>query len=293
MARESRNHLIVVAAVVLVGAAVALAGSQGSVRVGGVPVFALAICVAYAIQWLVFIPSAIAPTEKFFDLTGSLTFIVVMTLAVVLSGRTDARTLLLLVLVGVWAARLGSFLFLRIRRAGADSRFDEIKKSRTRFLVTWTIQGLWVSLTLAAALGAVTSLDRRPLDAFAFGGLALWIAGFTLEVAADVQKSHFRADASNRGRFIRTGLWAWSRHPNYLGEILLWIGVAAVALPLLHGWQLVTLISPVFVLLLLTRVSGVPLLEKKADATWGGQPGYEEYKRDTPVLLPRPPRARD
>jgi steroid 5-alpha reductase family enzyme len=125
------------------------------------------------------------------------------------------------------------------------------------------------------------------LDAFAVIGLLLWVLGFGIEVVADAQKSRFSAKPENRGRFIQTGLWARSRHPNYFGEILLWIGIAVIALPVLRGWQWVTLVSPVFVALLLTRVSGVPLLEKRADEKWGGQPDYETYKKTTPVLIPR------
>jgi steroid 5-alpha reductase family enzyme len=116
----------------------------------------------------------------------------------------------------------------------------------------------------------------------------VWVFGFVIEVTADSQKSRFRADPENKGKFIHTGLWAWSRHPNYFGEIVLWIGVAVIALPILRGWQWLTLISPVFVTLLLTRISGVPMLEKRADEKWGGQEDYEAYKERTPVLVPRP-----
>jgi steroid 5-alpha reductase family enzyme len=111
--------------------------------------------------------------------------------------------------------------------------------------------------------------------------------GFALEAVADQQKRRFRERPENAGRFIATGLWAWSRHPNYFGEILLWTGVALVALPALDGWQLATLLSPVFVTLLLTRVSGVPLLEERADARWGDDPEYLAYKKRTPLLVPR------
>jgi len=104
---------------------------------------------------------------------------------------------------------------------------------------------------------------------------------------ADAQKSRFKADPGNRGKFIQSGLWSRSRHPNYFGEIVLWTGVMIIALPVLQGWQWVALVSPLFVILLLTRVSGVPLLEKKADQAWGGQPEYEAYKKQTPVLIPR------
>ena len=272
--------------VVLVAALVAWAGSQGGVTVGSVPVFALIVGLAFLVQWLAFVPSYLLHTERFYDLTGSFTYIVAIVLAVVLSGTTDARSILLLVLVLVWAGRLGPFLFRRVRRAGKDDRFDEIKRSFSRLLLTWTLQGLWVSLTLAAALAAVTSAEPKGLDLFAYIGLAVWVIGFALEAAADLQKSRFRADPAHKGSFITSGLWAISRHPNYFGEITLWTGIAIIALPVLQGWQFVTLISPVFVYLLITRVSGVPLLEKKADAKWGGQEAYAAYKRRTPALVP-------
>ena len=89
--------------------------------------------------------------------------------------------------------------------------------------------------------------------------------------------------------FITSGLWSWSRHPNYFGEIVLWSGVAVMAASALSGWQWVTLTSPVFVALLLTRVSGIPLLERRAEARWGHLTEYQRYTAMTPVLLPRPP----
>jgi steroid 5-alpha reductase family enzyme len=273
-------------AAALVGAAIAWAGSQGGATLGGVPVFALGVGLAFLVQWVVFIPSYVMRTERYYDLTGSLTYISVMVFAVASSGYADARSMLLLMLVLIWAGRLGTFLFLRVLRSGRDSRFDELKHSFARFLMTWTLQGLWVSLTLAAALAAVTSERRAGLDAFALVGLAVWAAGFSIEAAADYQKSRFRALPANKGAFISSGLWSRSRHPNYFGEIVLWTGVAIIALPVLSGWQLATLVSPVFVYLLLTRVSGIPLLERKANEKWGGQAAYEAYKRRTSVLVP-------
>jgi steroid 5-alpha reductase family enzyme len=289
MKKPDRNALVVLPVVVLVGAGVAVAGSQGGAKVGGVPVFALAVALAFVIQWVAFVPAYLLQTERFYDLTGSITYIAVTAVAVGLGPTIDGRSILLLVLVVAWAVRLGSYLFRRIRRSGRDDRFDAIKPSFLRFLNAWTLQALWVSLTLAAALAAITTDLRKPLGVVALIGLLVWVAGFAAEVAADLQKSRFRTDPANRGRFISGGVWSWSRHPNYFGEIVLWIGVAVIAVPVLRGWQWATLISPVFVFLLLTRVSGVPLLEKKADATWGGQADYEAYKARTPVLVPRPP----
>ncbi len=287
MKTTDRNALIVFPILVLIGMLVALAGSQGGSRIAGIPVFALLVGLAFLIQWLVFIPAYWRQTEKFFDLTGSLTYITVSTLALFLSAGVDGRAILVWALVVIWAVRLGIFLFRRIQKAGKDDRFDEIKPSFIRFLNVWTIQGLWVTFTMAAALVTITTTNRKEMDLFALVGFLVWIFGFTMEVMADHQKSRFSANPDNKGKFIQTGLWSRSRHPNYFGEIVLWVGVMIIALPVLQGWQWVALISPIFVTLLITRVSGVPLLEKKADQKWGGQAEYEAYKKHTPVLIPR------
>jgi len=287
MKTTDRNALIVFPILILIGLLVAWAGSQGGALLAGIPIFALAVGLAFLIQWLAFIPAYWLQTEKFFDLTGSITYISVITLALIFSKTVDARSILLLALVVIWAIRLGTFLFGRIKKAGKDDRFDEIKPSLIRFLNVWTIQGLWVTFTMAAALVAITTTSRKELDLFAIVGFLVWAFGFAFEVVADSQKGCFSANPENKGKFIQTGLWARSRHPNYFGEIMLWVGVAIIALPVLQGWQWVALISPVFVTLLLTRVSGVPLLEKKADKKWGGQADYESYKKNTPVLIPK------
>lgn len=286
MSKEDRDAWLTFPVLLAIAALFAWAGSQGGSQLAGVPLFAWAVGLAFLIQWIAFIPAYVFQTEKFYDLTGSLTYLSVTILAVVFSRNIDGRTLLLMGVVMVWALRLGTFLFRRIKKAGKDDRFDKIKPSFIRFLNTWTIQGLWVAFTASAALIAITSTNRKPLDALAFIGLAVWVFGFAFEVIADAQKSRFNAQPENRGKFIQTGLWSRSRHPNYFGEIVLWVGVALMAAPVLQGWQWVALISPVFVTLLLTRVSGVPLLEKKADAKWGGQKDYEAYKKRTPVLIP-------
>jgi steroid 5-alpha reductase family enzyme len=287
MNKTDRNSLIVFPVLVLVGFLFALAGSQGGSTVMGIPVFGMMVGLAFLIQWLVFIPAYVRQTEKFFDLTGSLTYISVITLALILSKAIDGRSILLFMLVIIWAIRLGVFLSRRVKKAGKDDRFDEIKPSFFRFLNVWNIQALWVSFTVSAALIAITSIHHKALDGFAIVGFLVWVIGFGIEVVADAQKSRFNANPENKGKFIQTGLWSRSRHPNYFGEILLWVGIAIITLPVLQGWQWIALISPVFVTLLLTRVSGIPLLENKSDKKWGGQEDYEAYKKKTPVLIPR------
>ncbi len=291
MKKENLRSYIGIPIILLLGSAVALTGSQAGFKAAGLPIYALGIGLAFIIQWIVFVPSYLNQTEKFFDLTGSITYITVMIAAVLLSPTRDFRSWLLLILVSIWALRLGSFLFKRIRKAGEDRRFRELKNSFPRFLLTWTLQGLWITFSLAAALVVVTSERRVGFDIYALLGVLIWGFGFGLEVIADRQKSTFKSNLENKDKFINTGLWSFSRHPNYFGEIVLWVGIAVIALPVLQGWQWVSMISPVFITILLTRISGVPMLEKRADEKWGGQPDYEAYKNNTSVLIPLPPKG--
>ncbi|MHA1995975.1 MAG: DUF1295 domain-containing protein [Candidatus Hodarchaeales archaeon] len=282
------KSLIAILIILLLSTVLALAGSHEGARVfGGIPLFTLGVAIAFIIQWIAFIPAYLKQTEKFFDLTGSVTYSLVIIVTVLLSPKIDTRTILLMILVLIWAIRLGSFLFRRVMKAGEDERFRELKKSSIRFLLTWTLQGLWVSFTLAAALAAITAEKRVDLGVIGYIGLVIWIIGFAFEAIADYQKNKFRSLPENKGKFINTGLWSISRHPNYFGEIVIWIGIAIIALPTLESWRWLTLISPIFVALLLTKISGVPLLEKRADEKWGNQEDYQEYKKATPVLVPK------
>ncbi len=288
---ERSNKQIVFAILIAVGigAFISWAGSDGGDRFGPLPVFAICGALAFAINWLAFVPAALTQSEHYYDLTGGITYITTTVVALLLSSELDLRAMLVAAMVLVWALRLASFLFLRISASGGDDRFDVIKTQPPRFFMAWTLQGLWVLLTAAAAFAVITGGAREPLGPVGIAGIVIWSFGMLIEIVADRQKSAFKADPANAGKFINTGLWAWSRHPNYFGEIVLWTGMAIVALPVLQGWQYATLISPVFVAFLLIKVSGVPMLEDKADNRWGGQEDYEEYKRKTPVLILKPP----
>ena len=266
----------------------ALAGSQNGLTLSnGLPLFGICIVLVFLIQFLAFIPADLQKTEKFYDLTGSFTYIIIVLIAVWLGGNKSQRSILLVVFVIVWTVRLGVFLFLRVLRSGEDSRFVELKKSSLRFLLVWIMQALWISITISAALAAITSTKVVEIGIWGIFGTILWLFGFVIEAIADIQKFNFKKNSENKGKFINSGLWSKSRHPNYFGEIVLWIGIAIIAIPVLQGWQFITLISPLFVILLLTKVSGIPILEKQGDERWGGQNEYEEYKENTPVLIPK------
>ena len=291
MQSRHAQSLIGIGTSLLIALGIAWAASGRSSEAFGWPLFALCVVVCFGIQWVAFVHSWIAQTEHFFDLTGGFTYLVVTLTALVLGPSMDFRSILLAALVAIWATRLSTFLFRRVRQDGSDGRFDDIKPDFLRLLMTWTLQGLWVSLTLSCALAALTSVNRVPFGPLEFLGLALWIAGFWIEVSADRQKRKFRNDAGQQGRFIESGLWAWSRHPNYFGEITLWLGIALIALPTLAGGQLFTLVSPVFVYLLLSRISGIPMLEARGKKRWGKDPAYRAYLERTPVLIMKPPRS--
>ena len=278
--------IIGILTILLVSAIVAFAGSQGSVAISTIPLFAICASVGFILHWAVFIPSYLLQTEHYFDLTGALSYISTITLAAYLHPLLDLRGLIICVLISIWAVRLGSFLFMRIKRAGQDRRFIESKTRFWQFLYIWTMGGAWVFITMAAGLAAITSMTQRPLGIFAIAGVFLWLVGFSIEVVADRQKTKFRQLPENADHFITSGLWAYSRHPNYFGEILLWLGITVIALPTLVGWQYMTLISPIFVALLLIKVSGVRLLEADGKDRWGSDPNYQYYVNNTPVLVP-------
>ena len=250
-------------------------------------IFASCALIAFIMQWIALIPAYLFKTEHFYDLTGGATYLAVIIFAFLQSEQHDLRSIILTCLVAIWATRLAGFLFLRVRQQGSDSRFDDIKINFWRFSIAWTVQGLWVLITAGAAIAAITSSQKADFGWLGVLGLLLWLVGFSMEAMADNQKRVFRQKKNTRKEFIQTGLWARSRHPNYFGEILLWIGVAIIAYPALYQWQLVTLISPLFVILLLTKISGISLQEAQADERWADNSDYQAYKKRTPVLIPK------
>ena len=246
------------------------------------------VILAFVIQWVAYIPAYVFQTEKFYDLTGSLTYLSVTWYALILASgdfvNANVANTVIVLLISLWALRLGSFLFMRIHKDGEDKRFRTIKPSATQFFMTWTLQGLWVSLCSMCALTAISSDSGVVINALFYFGLGLFVLGFSTEIVADNQKSKFRSFPENRDKFITTGLWAKSRHPNYFGEIVLWTGIAVMSFSSLEGWQYLTLISPIFTYILLVYVSGVRMLEARADKKWGDDEDYIKYKSETPAL---------
>ncbi|MDA7717199.1 DUF1295 domain-containing protein [bacterium] len=249
-----------------------------------IPVLQNVILYIFLIQWVLFIPAYLFKTEKFYDLAGSSTYIFAVSY-ILYDSSQNLTNLILGTAIIVWAVRLGSFLFFRIKKAGEDKRFKEIKQSPTRFFLAWSLQGMWVSVCSLCALTALSTENGVVLNGYLYLGFGLFLTGFLIEIIADKQKSKFRSNLDNKDKFINTGLWSKSRHPNYLGEIILWLGISIMSISSLSGLQYLTLVSPLFTYLLLVYVSGVRLLEESGNKKWGHLNSYKEYVKNTPVLF--------
>ena len=247
------------------------------------------ILLAYIIQWIAFVPAYMFQTEKFYDLTGSLTYTSVFAYCMYLAtlGTINWGSVIISILVIIWAGRLGTFLFTRIAKDGEDKRFRTIKPDMAQFFMTWTLQGMWVSVCSLCAITAIASDTGIILNNIFYIGLLMFVGGFAIEIVADQQKSAFRAIPENRNKFITSGLWSKSRHPNYFGEISLWTGVAVMSFSSLSGAEYLTLISPVFTYLLLVKISGVRMLEGRGQKTWGQDAEYIAYMKNTPMVMIR------
>jgi len=286
MSRQIKNIIAITVFLICISL-INIAGQNIEIEIRGMNAFTFILIIAVLLQVIFFIPSFLLKTEKYYDLVGSLTYITTISLAYLSVENKTMIDSIIYFYVMVWALRLGIYLFRRVRNDGKDVRFEKAKKHFFWFLQYWMGQALWVSLTACAAIIAILSPEEDTLPVLAIVGMALWLSGFAIESISDYQKRVFRKENNPSEAFIHTGLWARSRHPNYFGEITLWTGIAVIALNTLTGIEYITLISPVFVYILLTRMSGVNLLERIADERYGHLEEYQRYKRNTPVLVPK------
>lgn len=268
--------------------------SMTSVLIPNAPLMAQSLGGAFvldmAIQLIGWAGAATLQTEKFYDLFGSLAF-ASTAVTTFISSPQQPRQQLITAMVCTWTFRLGAFLVRRVFRDGSDSRFDDVKKQPGMFAVYWFMQGLWVFVTALPCFLINGLSSQSSLNAGDWVCFALYAIGIVTETTADLQKQIFKSDPANKGKFIDVGLWSLSRHPNYFGEILVWLGVCGVGLSANAGpgVSIASLCSPLFVTFLLTKVSGVPILEKSADERWGSEQKYVEYKKNTPCLVPKLP----
>ena len=261
-------------------------------KIYGIPILLVFVIISFFIHWVIFLPSYIFKTEKYYDITGTIAYLIIFLITIYVTKMMNIdntiyiRSKIILFFITIWAIRLGLFLLIRVFRVGEDRRFNHVKNSFSKFLFYFTISGLWVFLTTCNAITMILNNSQLSNDIYLKFGIGLWILGFIIEVLADEQKRRFRNNIENKNQFISSGLWKISRHPNYFGEILQWVSIGIVSLPVIYGIQYITLISPIFVIILLTNVSGINILEKNSDEKWGLDEGYLDYKNKTPKLIP-------
>lgn len=245
----------------------------------------LSLMVALVINMALFLVAYVRQSDKLTDFAYSISFISVCAAALVFGDYQSPLLFVMTLLVVIWALRLGIFLVLRIRKAGKDSRFDDIRENFWKFLQFWLAQGFVAWLLLMPLL--FTAGRDAALSVLSFVGIGIWAVALTIEAVADAQKYKFKQNTVNKNRWIQTGLWRYSRHPNYFGEICVWIGMYIIAFPVLEsGEKIIALISPLAIYITLRFVSGIPLLEKSADKKWGNNDDYRKYKHRTSLLIP-------
>jgi len=286
-----KNYLIILS-ILFVSFFISLLVSENTIMIDGVYAIYYSALIIYMMQWVGFFPSFYFKTEHYYDLIGSFSFIISILFCFIISNsefnlEIGKRDLFFLLAILIWTLRLGLFLFLRVKRDKKDVRFIKIKKSFSTFFMVWHLQGLWVFICCLPAIISMYSNTFVELGFFFYLGSILWIFGFLFETLADHQKYIFKKNKINKDKFICNGLWSISRHPNYFGEIILWLGIYVVSFPILTGLQNLAIISPLFVYILLTRISGINLLEEIGDKRWGSDIDYKNYKENTPILFPK------
>ena len=283
--------VLIIILTILIPSTLSLFISDNSISINGYPVLLYCVLISFTIHLIIFIPSAIMKNEKFYDFTGMIAYLSIIIFALqqkyIQIHSIDIYSLVLSLLISIWTLRLGIFLFYRVLKVGEDIRFKDVKNNALKFFVWFSISSLWVSLTTMAAMNVVTSKNYNKDLTLLCIGTIIWIIGFLFEIISDYQKIKFKNNALNKNKFIDSGLWSISRHPNYFGEIVLWIGIYIITLPSTSGLEYLGIISPLFVIVLLNKVSGINLLEASADKKWGSSKEYQKYKKITPKLIPK------
>ena len=249
-----------------------------------VPDLLFTLAVSLAVQALFFAFAASLRTDKVTDLSYGLTFIALAALLWQRRGDDGTASLVLALMVIVWGLRLATYLLYRIIRIKRDPRFDGVREHFWKFLQFWVFQGIAVWVIM---LPVVLWFGRpSPWRASMWAGVVVWLAGLIIETVADAQKFRQKSRDGATSRWMSTGLWRYSRHPNYFGELLCWWGIFLFVAGDLAGWGWLGVIGPLTITYILLAVTGIPTLEKSAEAKWGRDPAYRAYVRRTSRLVP-------
>jgi steroid 5-alpha reductase family enzyme len=241
---------------------------------------------ALAVQAVFFIFAAAFKTDKVTDLSYGLSFVILAVALLIEARGGTVPQLVLSLMVVLWGARLAAYLLYRIVRMKRDPRFDGVRERFWAFAKFWLLQGVavWV-IMLPVTLWFVRP---GPGSWRMVAGFLVWLAGLVIESTADLQKFREKSRPGGASRWVSRGLWRYSRHPNYFGELLCWWGVFVFVAGDLSGWSWLGVAGPLAITALLLFVTGIPTLEASARRKWGTDPGYAEYRRRTRLLVPLP-----
>jgi steroid 5-alpha reductase family enzyme len=250
--------------------------------------FLKTLFISFIIQILFFIYAALFKTDKVTDLSYGLTFIIIALFSLLTNKTYFSYQILSVAMILIWGLRLSTYLFIRILKTKKDKRFDGIREDFFKFAKFWFFQAIavWI-ISLPSSYINSLNIDIQ-LNTLMFLGLIVWLVGIITETTADIQKFKFKNDPKNKDKWIQSGVWKYSRHPNYFGEMLCWWGIFIFTIPLQNGASHLTIIGPIFITYILLFVTGVPTLEKKYDKRYINNPDYKKYKKETSIIIPLP-----
>jgi steroid 5-alpha reductase family enzyme len=223
------------------------------------------------------------------DIVWGTGFVVTVICAILFSDGITTRGLVVTFLVVLWGVRLAYHIYSRNRGKSEDPRYMEWRRQWGKqaviraLLQVFLLQGLLIVVISLPVTMIITS-GRSPLAVFDLLGVCIWLVGFAFEAVGDYQLAKYKKDPANKGKIMTEGLWRYTRHPNYFGEVTLWWGIYVVALSVPQGWA--TILGPMTITYLILKVSGIPLLEEK----YKDNPEFQAYKKRTSSFLPLPPR---
>lgn len=247
------------------------------------------ILVLFAYMTLWFLISVLKKRNDVADVAWGLGFVLMAWVSYFLSDDPGERGLLVATLVSIWGFRLAWHIHARNKGKEEDYRYLAWRNEWGKwfyprsYIQVYLLQGMFLFLIVSPVLliNKSTGNDLGTLDMI---GAAVWVLGFCFEAVGDAQLARFVKNPGNTGKLMRSGLWAYTRHPNYFGEVVQWWGVWLIALAVPGGW--VGVVGPVTITFLILKVSGIPMLEKKMEE----HPEFREYKRRVSVFFPLPPR---
>ncbi len=241
----------------------------------------------YMTGW--FVAAQLKGRNDLADVAWGLGFILAAAVSLVAGGQYSSRALLISLLVLLWGMRLALHIHARNRGKAEDPRYRQWREEWGRwfvlrsFLQIFMLQGILL-LLVATPVIVVNAAAPVPFGWLDGLGLLFWLTGFFFEAVGDWQLLQFIREPANRGKLMTGGLWRYSRHPNYFGEIMLWWGLWLMALAVPGG--IVSVIGPLTITVLILKVSGIPMLEKR----YQGRADFAEYCRRTSPFFPRPPK---